>query len=298
MTWRLRSSVIERGVVREVVALAVRDRHTQHRAALQLARERRVVSSTRTKTSRPRKRRCSFRINAPGSRPTSVAPEIRCRCRTPFHPSAACAPDRLHHRRELRQRAGAKVIAVREPAGNDDAVGAAKVRLLVPQHLDLGAEHIARHMHRIVIAIRAGQDDDAEFHAARSLARRCDVTNPDRALTTSLLPEVGRGSSQHKMVFRSKTDSGEIKKPQQQGSRVPLVITIVVLAVVGSAYYMYYRQQAEYYTGRNLRLLSMLTAQVEGRVTMFADFVSAEGQSRRRERLRQKTRRSLLRART
>jgi hypothetical protein len=76
------------------------------------------------------------------------------------------------------------------------------------------------------------------------------------------------------MVFRSKTDSGEIKKPRQQGSRAPLIITIVVLAVVGSSYYMYYRQQAEYYTGRNLRLLSMLTAQVEGRVTMFSDFVA------------------------
>jgi len=76
------------------------------------------------------------------------------------------------------------------------------------------------------------------------------------------------------MVFRSKTDSGEIKKQEQQSSRLPLVITIVVLAVVGSAYYMYYRQHAEYYTGRNLRLLSMLTAQVEGRVMMFSDFVS------------------------
>src|SRR3954451_13554871 len=34
--------IIERGVVREVVALSMRDRHTQHGAALQLARERRV----------------------------------------------------------------------------------------------------------------------------------------------------------------------------------------------------------------------------------------------------------------
>jgi hypothetical protein len=76
------------------------------------------------------------------------------------------------------------------------------------------------------------------------------------------------------MVFRSKTDNkGEVKQPQQRGSRAPLVITVVVLAVVGCAYYAYYRKQAEYYTGRNLRLLSMLTAQVEGRVTMFADFV-------------------------
>jgi hypothetical protein len=81
------------------------------------------------------------------------------------------------------------------------------------------------------------------------------------------------------MVFRSKTDSGDVKKAKQQGSRVPLVITIVVLAVVGSFYYAYYRQHAEYYTGRNLRLLSMLTAQVEGRVMMFSDFVSLKAKS-------------------
>jgi len=76
------------------------------------------------------------------------------------------------------------------------------------------------------------------------------------------------------MVFRSKTDSkGEVRKSNQNGSRTPLVITIVVLAVVGTMYYFYYREHAEYYTGRNLRLLSMLTAQVEGRVNMFSDLV-------------------------
>jgi len=77
------------------------------------------------------------------------------------------------------------------------------------------------------------------------------------------------------MVFRSKTDSkGDVKQARQSGSRAPLAITIVVLAVVGCAYYAYYRKQADYYTGRNLRLLSMLTAQVEGRVAMFSDFVN------------------------
>jgi hypothetical protein len=76
------------------------------------------------------------------------------------------------------------------------------------------------------------------------------------------------------MVFKSKTDNGDaVKKPENRGSRAPLVITIAVLAIVGSAYYAYYRKQAEYYTGRNLRLLAMLTAQVEGRVDMLAGFV-------------------------
>ncbi|HEX9459149.1 MAG TPA: hypothetical protein VGA84_08400, partial [Thermoanaerobaculia bacterium] len=54
------------------------------------------------------------------------------------------------------------------------------------------------------------------------------------------------------------------------------MITIVVLALVGGAYYAYYRKQVEYFTGRNLRLLGMLTAQVEGRVEMLEGFVRAQ----------------------
>jgi hypothetical protein len=42
--------------------------------------------------------------------------------------------------------------------------GTAKVGLLVPENIDLCAENVACHVQRIVIAIRAGEDDDAEFH--------------------------------------------------------------------------------------------------------------------------------------
>lgn len=54
--------------------------------------------------------------------------------------------------------------------------------------------------------------------------------------------------------------------------RAPLVITIVVIAIVGGAYYAFYRSQVEYYTGRNLRLVSTLTAQIGGRVSMYSGF--------------------------
>src|SRR5882724_9434748 len=50
------------------------------------------------------------------------------------------------------------------------------------------------------------------------------------------------------------------------GSRTPLIVTLVVVLLVGALYYSYYRKQAVYFTGRNLRLLSMLTAQVEGQL--------------------------------
>src|SRR5260221_2890689 len=58
-------------------------------------------------------------------------------------------------------------------------------------------------------------------------------------------------------------------------ARGQLVIAILLMVVVGGAYYAYYRQQAEYYTGRNLRLLGMLTAQIEGRIDLFEDFLRA-----------------------
>jgi hypothetical protein len=54
--------------------------------------------------------------------------------------------------------------------------------------------------------------------------------------------------------------------------RAPLVITILVIALAGGAYYAFYRGQVEYYTGRNLRLISTLTAQIDGRVAMYSGF--------------------------
>jgi hypothetical protein len=78
-------------------------------------------------------------------------------------------------------------------------------------------------------------------------------------------------------LFTSKTEeAGDGKETGPGARRAPVVITIGVLAVVGSLYYGYYHRQVEYFTGRNLRLLSMLTAQVEGRVEMFSDFVKAQ----------------------
>jgi hypothetical protein len=55
--------------------------------------------------------------------------------------------------------------------------------------------------------------------------------------------------------------------------RTSLLITLVVVGVVAVFYLAYYRNQVAYHTGRNSRLLSMLTAQIDGRVDMFAGFV-------------------------
>src|SRR5258706_2145841 len=81
-------------------------------------------------------------------------------------------------------------------------------------------------------------------------------------------------------LFKAKTDeTGDGKETGPGARRAPVVITVVVLAVVGSLYYGYYNRQVDYFTGRNLRLLSMLTAQVEGRVQMFSEFVKAQAKT-------------------
>ena len=81
--------------------------------------------------------------------------------------------DRVHHRREPGDRAGAQVVAVREPAGHDDRVDAAHGRVAVPEHLGLAAELLDR-PHDVELAVRAGEQHDADprAHAQRAHAAR------------------------------------------------------------------------------------------------------------------------------
>ena len=76
--------------------------------------------------------------------------------------------DRRHDRREARDRAGAQVVAVREPAGQDHDVGALEARVLVPDERGLVPEHVLRGVVGVVVAVGAGKDDDGELHVSRS----------------------------------------------------------------------------------------------------------------------------------
>jgi hypothetical protein len=72
----------------------------------------------------------------------------------------------------------------------------------------------------------------------------------------------------------SKTEEGEERRPSLAArSRAPIVITLLFVGVVGVVYYAYYRKQTDYFAGRDLRLLSMLTAQMAGRVDMYTGFI-------------------------
>jgi hypothetical protein len=57
------------------------------------------------------------------------------------------------------------------------------------------------------------------------------------------------------------------------GGRAPLVITFAVVLAIVAAYFAYYKNQQAYYTGRNLRLLSMLTMQLDHEIDQAGEFV-------------------------
>jgi hypothetical protein len=71
---------------------------------------------------------------------------------------------RGHDRREPRDRTGAEVVAVGEPAGEDHGVGSLEAGVLVPHELGLLSEHVFHGVVGVVIAVGSGKDDDGEFH--------------------------------------------------------------------------------------------------------------------------------------
>jgi hypothetical protein len=70
--------------------------------------------------------------------------------------------DGLHHRREARDRADAKVVAVGEAAGDDDRIDAVQVAVAVPQEHRLA--HAGGGQLRVDVVAAAGKADDAELH--------------------------------------------------------------------------------------------------------------------------------------
>ena len=72
--------------------------------------------------------RLRFRSIAPGSRPASSRTWNPLQMPSTGPPAAANACDLLHDGREPRDRTGAQVVAVREPAGQNDGVGALEAR--------------------------------------------------------------------------------------------------------------------------------------------------------------------------
>src|SRR2546430_586906 len=72
--------------------------------------------------------------------------------------------DLLHHRREPGDRTGPQIVAVGEAAGQDHAVAAFQVGVLVPEVGQLRAEHLVDDPPAVAVGPRPGKYNDAELH--------------------------------------------------------------------------------------------------------------------------------------
>ena len=76
--------------------------------------------------------------------------------------------DGLHDGAEARDGAAAQVVAVAEPAGDDDAVDALEVGVLVPEVLGGDAGEGLERVVRVAVGVDAGEDDDADAQGRSS----------------------------------------------------------------------------------------------------------------------------------
>jgi len=71
----------------------------------------------------------------------------------------------VHDGRKTRDGSGAEVITECETAGKNDDIRAGKIGGLMPDEFSLLAEYVMRYVKSVIIAIGAGENDNAEFHS-------------------------------------------------------------------------------------------------------------------------------------
>src|SRR6266851_6716383 len=157
----------EHGGVGEVAALSVRDGRADNLAVFALRGERQVgalnheVGPFASELERSVASQCS-------GQQAGFAQDLKTVADPPHEPTAICElSDLFHYGREARDRAGAKVVAVGKAAGQDDAVAAFEVCVLVPQILKLRAHDLVDHPAAIAVRPRAREYHDPKLH------RRC-----------------------------------------------------------------------------------------------------------------------------
>jgi len=100
--------------------------------------------------------------------------------------------DRIHHRRKARDRAGAQIVAVRETAGNDDAIKRRQIVGVVPHELAAVTQNIGHDVKRVALAVGAGEDDDSEVHCCLKSGRVARVGDSWSSRSSSSLWKLKR----------------------------------------------------------------------------------------------------------
>ncbi len=126
----------------------------------------------------------AFRIKAPGQQ-TGLGQDLKP-VADAQHQAATRGKllHRTHHRRKARNGAGAEIVAVGKAAGNQYRIHPLQVFGIMPQKGDRLVGDLGDHVVRIVIAIRARKNEDAEFHEYR--------VTVSRAALIRLSPYLGR----------------------------------------------------------------------------------------------------------
>ena len=128
-------------------------------------REERRVRALHTKRHVPAdERERLVRAQGPGQEPR-FAEDLEAVADAEHEPALSGeVGDRLHRRREARDRAGPEVVAVGEPAGEDDRTDLRQLAVRVPDEHGLGAEALERER-GIPIVVRPGEDEDRDARA-------------------------------------------------------------------------------------------------------------------------------------
>src|SRR5208282_4577843 len=152
--------------IAKIISFHVRDGHLEHLALLGRARERSV-------------RALHADVNLAAEKAQLLVAHHRARKKARLeknlksvadaeHESARAREtlDGPHHRREARDRAGAKIIPKREPAGKNDCVEPRNLLRLVPDKFYGLADDRTDRVVRVIVAIRSRKLHDAKLHFA------------------------------------------------------------------------------------------------------------------------------------
>src|SRR5262249_45323172 len=149
---------------RRVVALHVPDRHRHDLALLVEARERRVRAVDAQ--AHVAADVAQAPVDADGSgQEAGLEKDLEAVADAEERPAPAGERRHaLHDGREPRERPGAQVVAVREPARQDEDVRALEVAVAVPDVLGFAAEEVFGDVEAVLVAVGAREDEDPELH--------------------------------------------------------------------------------------------------------------------------------------
>src|SRR5712675_185764 len=147
-----------------VIAFIVRDRNFQHLSLLRQASDRRICL-------------LDPYINMPANIPQPLIAHHRARQQPCFQQNLKSIANpqnnpaalrkllhRLHHRRKPRNRPGPQIIAMREPARQNNSVASSQVFRLVPDKLHRLFQDITDGVKSVVVAIRPRKNNYSKFH--------------------------------------------------------------------------------------------------------------------------------------